>query len=148
MFPWCSQLPRFFAILPVRCLVGRLTAPWTARGKSFRYAGVCLEHYSGGVITAQGGLLTRGRSRLMGGASSLFVTNVAFLASPYRAPPGGGFRTSGSVSDPRSGGGSLNAEGGERTSKNGCGFSCLATSLGMSWAWFRPSRQSPPAKAL
>jgi len=54
-----------------------------ARGKSLRYAGVCLENRFGGAVTNQGGFLTRGRSRFTGGASSQFVTNGASLASPY-----------------------------------------------------------------
>jgi len=54
-----------------------------ARGKSLRYAGVCLEHCSVRVVTNQGGFLTRGRSRLTSGASSQFVTNGACLSSPY-----------------------------------------------------------------
>jgi len=77
-----SQLPRV-TILPVRYLVEHLTASRTARSKSLRYVGVCLGHRSGGAITNQGGFLTRGRSRLTGGASSQFVTNETSLASPY-----------------------------------------------------------------
>jgi len=84
----------------------------------------------GSAVTSQGGLLTRGWSRLTGGASSQFVTIGASPVSPYEAPPVGVFYTSGSVSDLGSGGVSLHAEGGELTSMNGGGFSCLTITLG------------------
>jgi len=130
IFPWCSQLPRFFASFSVRRFPELLYLPLMAqsRTKSFRYAGVCLVHCPGRVVTVGGGALTRGLLLLTGGTSSLFVMVVVSLVSPYEAPPAGGFCNSGSVSDPGSGGGILGAGGGGRTSKDGNGLSCLATS--------------------
>jgi len=59
--------------------------------KSFRYAGGCLVYCPGGIVTVVGGVLTGGRLRLTSSTSSLFVTVVVSLVSPYGAPPAEGF---------------------------------------------------------
>jgi len=127
---WCSELPRFFASLPVRHLIGLLYLPLMAQShtKSFRYSGGCLVHCPGGVVTAGGGILTSGLLCLTGGVSSLLVTVDSSPISPDGASSGGRVCTSGSVSGSESGGVRLGAGGGGRTSVDGSGLSCLTKS--------------------
>jgi len=122
----------------------------TVPNRTFWYAGVCLVPCPGYVVTVGGSVLTRGLLRLTSGTSSLFVTVVVSKVFPYGAPPtgGGGF----ALPDPClnlevvAAALALGAVG--ALSRTEVAFPASPHLLGVSWAWFQPGRQPPPAKAL